>query len=66
MKTIKSYNKQKTNPNMENIHEYSVKYSNFHPMKNSPNLFMTKLEMRIKQYYLDFQLSKDVLSLETK
>lgn len=53
-----------------NIHssskEYSFKYMSFHPTNNSPNLFMTKLEQRISQYYLEMELHKDPLNLDTK
>ena len=30
--------------------EYSIKYNNFNPQKASPNLFMNKLEFRMKHY----------------
>ena len=30
--------------------EYSIKYNNFNPQKASPNLFMSKLEFRMKHY----------------
>ncbi len=46
--------------------EYSLKRNNFNPSKDSPNFFMTKLEIRMKSYYLEEQLNNDPLSLDTK
>ena len=33
------------------IDEYCLKMSSFNPDKGSPNIFMKKLESRLKQYY---------------
>ena len=33
------------------INEYCLKKGSFNPNKNSPNIFMRKLESRLKQYY---------------
>jgi hypothetical protein len=46
--------------------EYSLKRNNFNPSKDSPNFFMTKLEIRMKSYYLEEQLNNDPFSLDTK
>jgi hypothetical protein len=46
--------------------EYSLKRNNFNPSKDSPNFFISKLEHRIKAYYLEEQLNNDLLSLDTK
>jgi hypothetical protein len=46
--------------------EYSLKKNNFNPSKDSPNFFMTKLEFRMKSYYLEEQLNNDPFSLDTK
>lgn len=43
--------------------EYKVKSNNFNPEKYSPNLFLKKLEFRIKNYYLEEQLNNDILVL---
>lgn len=48
------------------VHEYSLKRNNFNPAKDSPNFFMTKLEIRMKSYYLEEQLNNDPFSLDTK
>lgn len=46
--------------------EYSLKRNNFNPSKDSPNFFITKLEHRMKTYYLEEQLNNDPLSLDIK
>ena len=33
------------------INEYCLKKGSFNPNKSSPNIFMRKLESRLKQYY---------------
>ena len=43
--------------------EYTLQLNFFDPAKFSPNLFMTKLEMRMKQYYLEETLNNDVLHI---
>ena len=35
------------------IKEYEQKQNNFDPSKPSPNLFIKKLEIRMKRYYQD-------------
>tara|TARA_B100000424_G_C22598634_1_gene334696 strand:- start:43 stop:282 length:240 start_codon:yes stop_codon:yes gene_type:complete len=37
--------------------EYSLKKNKFNPDKTSPNQFLNKLELRMKQYYIS--ISKD-------
>lgn len=49
--------------NQETSHEYRLKTNNFNPTKFSPNLFMTKLEFRMKHYYLEEELHSDALKL---
>lgn len=46
--------------------EYSLKRNSFNPSKDSPNFFITKLEHRMKTYYLEEQLNNDPLSLDIK
>ena len=43
--------------------EYCLKINNFNPMKGSPNLFMTKLEFRLKNYETEFKLNSDSFNL---
>ena len=43
--------------------EYTLQLNFFDPAKFSPNLFMTKLEMRMKQYHLEETLNNDVLHI---
>ena len=54
----KSYSFKKQN--LEKIiSEYRITQNNFNPNKNSPpNLFMDKLEIRMKQYYSKFTNNK--------
>ena len=59
-KSIKNKNKS------TNINEYSLKENNFNPLKGSPNFFMNKLEMRMKNYYLELELENDDFSLYHK
>ena len=33
------------------INEYKIKMNSFNPKGNSPNIFVNKLEYRMKQYY---------------
>ena len=33
------------------VDEYCSKRGSFNPTKSSPNIFMKKLELRLKQYY---------------
>ena len=56
MKNIKNMNRNKKieNTELDNIiQEYSSKQSNFNPSKQSPNVFIKKLEIRMKMYYRD-------------
>ena len=39
--------------------EYCLKRNNFDPHGPSPNIFMTKLELRMKAYYNSFCRSKN-------
>lgn len=43
--------------------EFSLKINNFNPMKGSPNLFLTKLEFRLRNYHVEKALSNDPLQL---
>jgi len=43
--------------------ERSLKINNFNPMKGSPNLFMTKLEFRLRHYHVEEALVNDPLTL---
>ena len=45
------------------IREQSLKINNFNPMKGSPNLFMTKLEFRLRHYHVEAALVNDPLTL---
>lgn len=40
------------------IKEYQQKQSSFNPNKRSPNLFLNKLELRMKSYYNELYQSK--------
>jgi hypothetical protein len=57
---------QYTYKNQKQTHEYSLKQNNFNPIKGSPNLFITKLEFRLKNYHLEMELEKDNFSLYQK
>lgn len=46
--------------------QYGLKKNNFNPTKDSPNLFMTNLEHRMKTYYLEAELNNDVFILDTR
>jgi hypothetical protein len=47
-------NKEKKSIKLQNIiKEYEQKQNNFDPSKPSPNLFIKKLEIRMKRYYHD-------------
>ena len=43
--------------------EYKLTTNNFDPEKFSPNLFLTKLEFRMKHYHLAQKLNDDALDL---
>ena len=53
-----------TNTSTENtalnsiLKEYQQKQSSFNPNKRSPNLFLNKLELRMKNYYNELYQSK--------
>ena len=57
MEQIKSVNDNKKKFIKEIINEYSLKRNNFNPSKPSPNLFIKKLEIRMKKYYKDLYKS---------
>lgn len=57
MEQIKSVNDNKKKFIKEIINEYSLKRNNFNPSKPSPNLFIKKLEIRMKKYYKDLYSS---------
>lgn len=42
--------------------EYSLKKSNFDPKNTSPNEFVKKLELRMKNYYNDYVNSRNASS----
>lgn len=47
-------NKENKSIKLQNIiKEYEQKQNNFDPSKPSPNLFIKKLEIRMKRYYHD-------------
>lgn len=46
--------------------EYVLKMNKFDPCKNSPNLFLQKLEFRMKNYFLEQELANDCFSLDSK
>ena len=43
--------------------EHSLKINNFNPTKGSPNLFMTKLQFRLRHYQVEKALLNDPLTL---
>lgn len=43
--------------------EFSLKENNFNPTKGSPNLFMTKLEFRMNNYFNEIALNNDDFKL---
>lgn len=45
------------------VREYCLKSSVFNPWKNSPNVFLNKLQFRIKNYYKECQLDEDPLMI---
>lgn len=47
----------------EQIKEYTLKQNNFNPIKGSPNLFLSKLEFRIKNYEIELDLERNPLNL---
>lgn len=55
------YNKKKnkkTDKKLINIiKEYELKQNSFDPSKRSPNVFIKKLEIRMKKYYTDLYKS---------
>ena len=57
MEQSKSVNDNKKKFIKEIINEYSLKRNNFNPSKPSPNLFIKKLEIRMKKYYKDLYSS---------
>lgn len=61
----KKYTTKNTNTkeNNESSPMYSLKQSSFNPMKGSPNLFMTKLMLRLQNYAKEEDLNNDPLSI---
>lgn len=55
MEEIKPHkNKNSKNKKLVSLlKEYSLKQNNFNPSKPSPNMFIKKLEIRMKMYYND-------------
>jgi len=56
------YNKNKNKKKKDNkliniIKEYELKQNNFDPSKRSPNVFIKKLEIRMKKYYTELYKS---------
>jgi len=55
IKTIESTNLKTKNLKKKQLqkihHEYRLKQTNFNPTNPSPNLFVKKLEFRMKKYY---------------
>ena len=48
----KTLKKNKQSELLENIiNEYCLKRNSFHPSNPSPNIFIGKLELRMKKYY---------------
>jgi hypothetical protein len=46
--------------------EYTLKMNKFDPRKDSPNVFLQKLEFRMKNYFLEEELMADNFSLDSK
>tara|TARA_B100001063_G_C16727336_1_gene537222 strand:- start:174 stop:404 length:231 start_codon:yes stop_codon:yes gene_type:complete len=66
MKISDFYNYTKstvTKTDIEKSVEYKLTTNNFDPEKFSPNLFLTKLEFRMKHYHLAQKLNDDALEL---
>tara|TARA_Y100001968_G_C19437578_1_gene760627 strand:+ start:364 stop:570 length:207 start_codon:yes stop_codon:yes gene_type:complete len=57
MSSIGYTNRQRKRPSTKSklaqkiINEYKIKMNSFNPKGKSPNLFVNKLEYRMKQYY---------------
>lgn len=56
-------NNKKNNTNNLTNKEYKLTSNNFNPAKYSPNLFLSKLEFRMKHYYLEQKLNNDKLTI---
>ena len=51
-KKISKSTNNKDNKNFKKIiNEYRLKMNSFNPKNNSPNMFISKLELRMKYYY---------------
>lgn len=58
------YKNEKTNKsNIIKAIEYKLTSNNFNPEKFSPNLFLDKLQYRMKYYHLEKELDDDILEL---
>jgi hypothetical protein len=53
----------KTSEEKTYLKEHSLKINNFNPTKGSPNLFMTKLQFRLRHYQVEKALLNDPLTL---
>lgn len=59
-----NYKQEKiTKMDVESSIEYKLTTNNFDPAKFSPNLFLTKLEFRMKHYHLEQKLNDDDFEL---
>ena len=54
---------KQTKPIIVHAQQYKLTTNNFNPEKFSPNLFLTKLEFRMKHYHIEEALLKDPLTL---
>ena len=55
----KSNNKRKKTK--EIINEYKLKMNSFYPGKESPNIFVNKLQYRMNQYYSLYKSKNDMM-----
>jgi len=58
-KTKKTNNNNNNNTANIIINEYKLKMNSFHPDPKSPNIFMEKLQHRIKKYYYLYKSKND-------
>ena len=59
----KKSNKHIPHPSPRITKERSLKLNNYNPSKDSPNLFMTKLQMRLRQYQSEQSMLNDPFAL---
>ncbi len=55
----KNANKRKSLKNI--LNEYKLKMNSFHPKGDSPNIFVNKLEYRMKHYYNLYKSKNDIM-----